>query len=51
MTQTPEDQELIRLYYEWSHVIVKEMEEDRRFEEEVKSTIDEILSLIDSMVE
>ena len=43
---TPEGQELIRLYYEWSPVIVKAMEEDEGFREEVKEMIDEILGVI-----
>jgi len=46
LSQTPEGQELIRLYYEWSHRIVKTMEEDEEFKEQVKEIIDRILPLI-----
>ena len=34
------------IYYQWSPVIVKAMEEDEEFREEVKEMIDGILSLI-----
>jgi hypothetical protein len=43
---TSEGQELIRLYYQWSPAIVKTMEEDEEFKEEVKELIDGILTLI-----
>jgi len=46
LSQTPEGKEIIKLYYEWSPAIVKAMEEDEAFEEEVKSIIDEILPFI-----
>jgi len=46
LIQTPEGQNIIRLYYEWSPVIVKAMEEDEKFEEEVNEIIDGILLLI-----
>ena len=46
LSQTPEGQEVIRLYYQWSPVIVKLMEEDEEFREEVKEMIEEILPLI-----
>lgn len=44
--KTPEGQELIRLYYQWSPVIVKAIEEDEDFKKEVKEMIDGILMLI-----
>jgi hypothetical protein len=44
MNQTPEGQELIRLYYEWSPVIVRAIEKDEEFREEVKELIDEVLT-------
>jgi hypothetical protein len=47
LSQTPEGQEIIRLYYEWSTVIVKAMEEDEEFKQEVKEMIDGILPLIE----
>jgi hypothetical protein len=43
---TPEGQELIRLYYEWSPVIVKALEEDEAFKEEVKQVVDGVLEVI-----
>jgi len=46
LSQTEEGRELIRLYYQWSPVIVKAMEEDDEFKEEVKEMIDGILPLI-----
>jgi len=46
LSQTPEGQELIRLYYEWSPAIVKAMEEDEAFKKEVKGVIDGILLLM-----
>ena len=47
MSKTPEDREIIRLYYQWSPVIVKAMEEDEEFREEVKELIDEVLPLLE----
>jgi hypothetical protein len=46
LTQTPEGQELIRLYYEWSPAIVKMMENDAEFRAEVKEMTHGILELI-----
>jgi len=46
LSKTPEGQELIRLYYQWSPGIVKAMEDDEEFKEEVKEMVDEILELI-----
>ena len=46
LSTTPEGQELIRLYYEWSPAIVKAMEQDEKFKEQVKGMIDRILPLI-----
>lgn len=46
LSQTPEGQEIIRLYYEWSPLIVKAIAEDEGFKEEVKETIDGFLPLI-----
>jgi len=44
-------QEIIELYYEWSPVIVKAIEADEEFKEEVKEIIDGILLLIGEEVE
>jgi outer membrane protein assembly factor BamB len=46
LSKTPEGQKIEKLYYEWSPVIVKEMENNEAFKEEVKEIIDEILSLL-----
>ena len=46
LSKTPEGQEIIRLYYQWSPMIVKMMEEDEEFEQEVKETIGGVLMLI-----
>jgi hypothetical protein len=46
LIQTPEGQELIKLYYEWSPVIVQAMEADESFKAEVKELIDGLLPLI-----
>jgi len=46
LTQSPGGQELIRLYYELSPVIVKAMEEDEAFKEDVKKVIDDALIMV-----
>lgn len=46
LTQTPAGQEIIRLYYEWSTAIVKAMENDEEFKEDVKGMIDGVLGLM-----
>jgi hypothetical protein len=46
LSQTPEGQELITLYYQWSPVITEAMEEDEEFKKEVKNMIDAVLELI-----
>ena len=46
LSQTPEGQEIIKLYYQWSPVIVQAMEEDEEFKEELKEMIDGIVVLI-----
>jgi len=51
LSQTPEGQELIRLYYQWSPVIVRAVEEDEEFKEEVREMVDGILELIGGEVE
>jgi len=48
---TFEGQEIIKLYYEWSSVIVQMMEEDEEFREEAKEMIDGVLRLIVGEVE
>ncbi len=51
LNQTPEGQELIRLYYQWSPAIVKAMDEDEGFKQEIKGIIDNILPMIEKEVE
>lgn len=46
LSQNPEGQEIIRLYYEWSPALVRTMEEDEAFKEDVKDMIDGVLELI-----
>ena len=46
LSKTPEGRELIKLYYMWSPVIVKAMEEDEEFKAELKEMVDGVLGLI-----
>jgi hypothetical protein len=46
LSETPEGREIIRLYYQWSPVVVNAMKEDKVFEEEVRAMIDGVLLLI-----
>ena len=46
LSQTPEGQEITKLYYQWSPAIVRAMEEDEEFKEEVQEMIDGVLPLI-----
>jgi len=51
LIKTPIGQEIIRLYYDWSPTIVKAMEKDKRFKEEVTEMIDGFLELTEEEVE
>lgn len=51
LSQTPEGQEIIRLYYEWSPVLVEAMKEDEAFKEEVREMIEGILPMIRDIVD
>jgi len=51
LSQTPAGQEIIRLYYEWSPAIVKAMEQDEEFKEEMRETVDGFLGLIEGETE
>ena len=51
LSQTPEGQELIELYYQWSPAIVKAMEEDDKYKKNVKEMIDGVLPLISGEIE
>jgi hypothetical protein len=46
LSKTTVGREIIKLYYEWSPVIVKVMEEDEEFGEQVKELMDDILLLL-----
>jgi hypothetical protein len=46
LNETLEGQEIIRLYYEWSPVIVKMVEDDNEFKAWLKGQVDGILPLI-----
>ncbi len=51
LSQNPEGQEIIRLYYELSPVRVKAIEEDEELKKQVKEMIDVVLELIGGGVE
>ena len=51
LSQTPEGQELIKLYYQWSPAIVKTLETDEVLKEELKAMVDQLLPLIEQTVE
>ena len=46
LIKTPEGRELIKLYYQWSPAIVRAMEKDKEFKEDVKEVIDGVLGLV-----
>jgi hypothetical protein len=47
LSKTPEGQEIVKLYYQLSPVIIKAMENDEGFKEEVKEMIDGVLGLVE----
>jgi hypothetical protein len=51
LSKTPEGKEIIKLYYEWSPVIVEVIEKDEAFKKEVKELIDGVLELVGAKVE
>lgn len=51
LSQIPEGCGIIKLYYQWGPAIVKAMENDEEFKEEVKELIDGFLALIRETVE
>jgi len=51
LSKTTEGQEIIRLYYQWSPMIVKAMKKDEEFKDGIKEMIEGILSLIRGKVE
>ena len=46
MNENPTGREIIKLYYQWSPVIVNAMEKDEEFKVEVKELIDGVLELV-----
>jgi len=46
LSKSSKGQELIKIYYHWSPFIVRAMEGDEEFKQEVKELVDEILELI-----
>jgi hypothetical protein len=46
MSNTPEGEALIKLYYQWSPVVVRAMDEDQAFKEWVTEAIENVLPLI-----
>ena len=47
LNKTPEGREITRLYYAWSPVIVEALEKDKKFKEEMKAVVDEMLLIIE----
>jgi hypothetical protein len=47
LSQTQEGQELIKLYYQWSPIIVRAMEADEDFKQEVKEMVEEVLGVVE----
>ena len=47
LSQTPAGQEIIELYYQWSPAIVRAMEADEEFKEDIKEMIDGVLEIIE----
>ena len=51
LNNTPEGQQIIKMYYQWTPVIIEAMEKDEEFKEEVKEIIDAVLPIIRGQVE
>jgi len=51
LIQTSVGQEITQLYYEWSPLIARAMEEDKEFKKDMKEIIDGILPMIRELVE
>jgi hypothetical protein len=47
LSKTQEGQQLIKLYYQWSPVIVRAMEADEDFKQEIKELVDEVLEVME----
>jgi len=51
LSKTTQGKMIIRLYYQWSLLLVKVMKEDDEFKEEVKEMVDGVLELIEGEIE
>lgn len=51
LSKTPEGRELIKLYHQWSRIIVRSMEQDEEFKEDVREMIDSVLPMIEREVQ
>ena len=51
LSKTREGRELITLYYQWSPVIVRAMEEDEDLKQEIKAMIDALFPIIEEGME
>ena len=51
LSKTPEGQELMRLYYQWSPVVVREMGVDEDFKKNIKEIVNGIIPMIGGKVE
>jgi hypothetical protein len=47
LSKTQEGRELIKLYYQWSPVIVRAMEADDEFKKDVREMVDGVLGMIE----
>jgi hypothetical protein len=45
LSKTPEGREIIKLYYQWSPIIVQTMDHDEEFKQEVKEMVDGVLEM------
>jgi hypothetical protein len=48
LNTSPLGRKIIQMYYLWSPILVKVMQEDETFKEQLKETVDKILQVIDS---
>lgn len=46
LNTTPEGKQIIKLYYQWSSILLKVMEEDEVLQEDVKKVVDHIVGLL-----
>lgn len=51
LSETPEGQEMIKLYYEWGPLVIQAMDEEEKFKKKVREVIDAFLPLIRKILE